>query len=148
MRFWRLLGAKAEQPRDVSDTGHHSLTGRLRACRGVLVDSNVLLDVATNDPAWGGLVCARTRPSRRIHNPDHQSDHLCGSIDRLDNHRSSGGRSSSKFLSTRTASLGGRFPGGEEFPALPPPERLADLASPLLLYWCACCYRASCTAHT
>ena len=26
---------------------------RLRACRGVLVDSNVLLDVATNDPHWG-----------------------------------------------------------------------------------------------
>lgn len=30
-----------------------SLQVRLRACRGVLVDSNVLLDVATNDPAWG-----------------------------------------------------------------------------------------------
>ncbi len=30
-----------------------SLQARLRDCRGVLVDSNVLLDVATNDPAWG-----------------------------------------------------------------------------------------------
>lgn len=30
-----------------------SLQARLKACRGVLVDSNVLLDVATNDPAWG-----------------------------------------------------------------------------------------------
>lgn len=30
-----------------------SLQARLSACRGVLVDSNVLLDVATNDPAWG-----------------------------------------------------------------------------------------------
>lgn len=30
-----------------------SLRSRLSACRGVLVDSNVLLDVATNDPAWG-----------------------------------------------------------------------------------------------
>ena len=29
------------------------LSERLRACRGVLVDSNVLLDVATNDPKWG-----------------------------------------------------------------------------------------------
>ncbi len=29
------------------------LPARLRACRGVLIDSNVLLDVATNDPAWG-----------------------------------------------------------------------------------------------
>jgi predicted nucleic acid-binding protein len=29
------------------------LQARLRACRGVLVDSNVLLDVATSDPAWG-----------------------------------------------------------------------------------------------
>jgi hypothetical protein len=29
------------------------LQARLSACRGVLVDSNVLLDVATNDPAWG-----------------------------------------------------------------------------------------------
>jgi predicted nucleic acid-binding protein len=29
------------------------LQARLRACRGVLVDSNVLLDVATNDPVWG-----------------------------------------------------------------------------------------------
>jgi predicted nucleic acid-binding protein len=26
---------------------------RLRACRGVLVDSNVLLDIATDDPSWG-----------------------------------------------------------------------------------------------
>ena len=30
-----------------------SLPGRLTACRGVLVDSNVLLDIATNDPNWG-----------------------------------------------------------------------------------------------
>lgn len=29
------------------------LQARLKACRGVLVDSNVLLDVATNDPVWG-----------------------------------------------------------------------------------------------
>ena len=29
------------------------LRERLRTCRGVLVDSNVLLDVATGDPAWG-----------------------------------------------------------------------------------------------
>jgi hypothetical protein len=28
------------------------LPARLRACRGVLVDSNVLLDIATNDPNW------------------------------------------------------------------------------------------------
>jgi len=30
-----------------------SLPSRLSGCRGVLVDSNVLLDVATNDPVWG-----------------------------------------------------------------------------------------------
>jgi hypothetical protein len=30
------------------------LPARLSACRGVLVDSNVLLDIATNDPHWGG----------------------------------------------------------------------------------------------
>ena len=30
-----------------------NLQARLRACRGVLVDSNVLLDIATNDPFWG-----------------------------------------------------------------------------------------------
>jgi predicted nucleic acid-binding protein len=29
-----------------------NLASRLSACRGVLVDSNVLLDVATSDPAW------------------------------------------------------------------------------------------------
>ncbi len=28
------------------------LWARLRVCRGVLVDSNVLLDIATNDPDW------------------------------------------------------------------------------------------------
>jgi hypothetical protein len=28
------------------------LQARLSACRGVLVDSNVLLDIATNDPSW------------------------------------------------------------------------------------------------
>ena len=30
-----------------------SLQARLNGCRGGLVDCNVLLDVATNDPAWG-----------------------------------------------------------------------------------------------
>jgi predicted nucleic acid-binding protein len=30
-----------------------SLRARLSACRGVLVDSNVLLDVSTNNPVWG-----------------------------------------------------------------------------------------------
>ena len=30
-----------------------NLRARLHACRGVLVDSNVLLDIATNDPHWG-----------------------------------------------------------------------------------------------
>ena len=29
------------------------MTPATTACRGVLVDSNVLLDVATNDPNWG-----------------------------------------------------------------------------------------------
>jgi predicted nucleic acid-binding protein len=29
-----------------------NLAVRLRDCRGVLVDSNILLDVATNDPEW------------------------------------------------------------------------------------------------
>jgi len=29
-----------------------SLRPRLSACRGVLVDSNVLLDIASNDPKW------------------------------------------------------------------------------------------------
>ena len=29
-----------------------NLTARLRKCRGVLVDSNILLDVATGDPSW------------------------------------------------------------------------------------------------
>jgi hypothetical protein len=28
------------------------LPTRLRECRGVLVDSNILLDMATNDPRW------------------------------------------------------------------------------------------------
>jgi predicted nucleic acid-binding protein len=31
----------------------NGLQTRLHACRGVLVDSNVLLDIATNDPVWG-----------------------------------------------------------------------------------------------
>lgn len=34
----------------------HFITGleaRLNGCRGVLVDSNVLLDIATSDPVWG-----------------------------------------------------------------------------------------------
>ncbi|MGH9619057.1 MAG: type II toxin-antitoxin system VapC family toxin [Bryobacteraceae bacterium] len=30
------------------------LQSRLSACRGVLIDSNILLDVATNDAKWGG----------------------------------------------------------------------------------------------
>lgn len=30
-----------------------NLRKRLRNCRGVLVDSNILIDVATDDPNWG-----------------------------------------------------------------------------------------------
>lgn len=30
-----------------------SISARLRNCRGVLVDSNILLDIATDDPDWG-----------------------------------------------------------------------------------------------
>ena len=30
-----------------------NLPARLRACKGVLVDSNILLDIATNDSGWG-----------------------------------------------------------------------------------------------
>lgn len=30
-----------------------SISALLRNCRGVLVDSNVLLDIATDDPNWG-----------------------------------------------------------------------------------------------
>ena len=59
----------------------------------------------------------------------------------------SGRGSSCNFVSARTASLGGRFPGREELPAIPPPRGLADLASARSLNWCACCYRASGTAH-
>ena len=33
-------------------TPYTNLRTRLSGCRGVLVDSNVLLDVATNDPNW------------------------------------------------------------------------------------------------
>jgi predicted nucleic acid-binding protein len=33
-------------------SGLTGLRTRLSACRGVLVDSNVLLDIATNDPTW------------------------------------------------------------------------------------------------
>ncbi|WP_216847080.1 type II toxin-antitoxin system VapC family toxin [Granulicella sp. L60] len=29
------------------------LVARLRNCQGVLVDSNIILDIATNDPKWG-----------------------------------------------------------------------------------------------
>ena len=32
--------------------GIADLVSRLRTCRGVLVDSNILLDIATNDPKW------------------------------------------------------------------------------------------------
>jgi len=30
-----------------------NLAKRLGGCRGILVDSNILLDIATNDPKWG-----------------------------------------------------------------------------------------------
>ena len=124
-----------------------NLQARLSACRGVLVDSNVLLDVATNDPGWGDWSAQRTRRSRRAHDADHQSDHLCRSVDRLYDNRSSGRGSSCNSVSARTASLGGRFPGREELPAIPTPRGLADLASAGFLHRRACRHRTSGTAH-
>ena len=35
-------------------SGWTDLAARLRNCRGVLVDSNILLDIATNDRNWSG----------------------------------------------------------------------------------------------
>lgn len=38
-----------------------NLPSRLRACRGVLVDSNVLLDIATSDPMWSSWSASALR---------------------------------------------------------------------------------------
>ena len=49
------------------------LRARLEGCRGVLVDSNVLLDVATNDPYWSdwsGRALAMRGGSRNSPLPD------------------------------------------------------------------------------
>jgi hypothetical protein len=35
-----------------SEAGLSNLAARLANCQGVLVDSNILLDIATNDPKW------------------------------------------------------------------------------------------------
>jgi hypothetical protein len=67
-----------------------SLPAPLRACRGVLVDSNVLLDVATDDPVSERLAGARTCRNCGYRHDDHQSHHLCRGIDRLYNHRGVG----------------------------------------------------------
>ena len=49
------------------------LSERLHDCRGVLVDSNVLLDVATNDPKWsdwsGSALAECTERATLILNP-------------------------------------------------------------------------------
>ena len=53
--------------------GISRLQARLRSCRGVLVDSNVLLDIATNDPNWGDwsarALAAATEHATLIINP-------------------------------------------------------------------------------
>jgi len=65
-----LTRAKPARPRDdASDTAYRRPAGTPDGCRGVLVDSSILLDAATNDPNWGllliwGLVLARTRRNR------------------------------------------------------------------------------------
>lgn len=50
-----------------------SLSARLRNCRGVLVDSNVLLDIATNDAKWsewsGSALAECTEHATLIINP-------------------------------------------------------------------------------
>lgn len=49
------------------------LASRLRECRGVLVDSNILLDIATNDPKWsdwsGSALAECAEESTLIINP-------------------------------------------------------------------------------
>lgn len=44
--------AKLVPESGASDTRHTGLRARLGGCRGVLVDSNVLLDISTEDPNW------------------------------------------------------------------------------------------------
>ena len=113
----------------------------------MLVDSNVLLDVATNDPGWGDwsarALAEVAEHTTLIINPIIYAEVSIGytTIEALD------AALPSHSVSARTASLGGRFPGREELPAISPPRGLADLASTRFLHWCACCYRTSGTAH-
>ncbi len=114
------------------------LQSRLSACRGVLVDSNVLLDIATNDPDWGDWSARALSEAAElailIINPIIYAEISIGytTIEALD------AAVPTTAVSARTTSLGGWFPGRQEFPALPPPRRRANLASARFLHWRAC----------
>ena len=122
------------------------LRARLSACRGVLVDSNILLDIATKDPNWsdwsGGALAECAEHTTLIINPIIYAEVSIGytTIEALD-------AALPNPVSARTPTLGCRLPGREVLPAVPPPRRTAGRASAGLLHWRARRHRTPCSAH-
>jgi hypothetical protein len=103
---------------------------RLRNCSGVLVDSNVLLDLATKDARWGDW-------SRRA--LAECADRTKLVINPIVYHRSAKRSLASHGVCASRFALGGRFPSRKVLPGLPEPRRLAHHAPSRLLYRSAGC---------
>ncbi len=101
---------------------------RLSACCGVLLDSNVLLDVATNDLRWGDwsarALADIAEHTTLIINPIIYAE-LSVSYTAIESSRPG---PSGSFVSARPASLGGWLPRRQKFPIVPPHRRLTDVA--------------------
>jgi predicted nucleic acid-binding protein len=114
------------------------LQERLSGCRGVLVDSNVLLDVATNDPVWGDWSARALADA---------AEHTMLIIDPIVYAEVSIGYATIEALDAALpAALYHREPlpweagflAGKSFPFVSAARRLANVASARLLRWRAC----------
>ena len=124
-----------------------NLESRLRNRRGVLVDSNVLLDVATNDAQWADwsahalAECADC--TALIINPIVYAEVSIGfsTIEALD------AALPLASYAAGSSAVGSRLPRRQKLPELSASGRPAGYPAPGLLHWSACGHRTAGAAH-
>ena len=123
MRFWALLAAGRAPQRDTSDAGYPQFASPPKRQQRALVDSNVLLDIATNDPHWadwsGRALSEVAEHTTLIINPIIYAEVSVGyaNISKI-----CGRGASCDLVSARTASFGGGLSGGKKVSGVSPPS--------------------------
>ena len=104
----------------------------------VLVDSNVLLDVLTEDPEWSAWSEEALAECAERSSPRHQSAHLRRGLDPLRADRGARRRPPGRGLPATSPAVGGGLPRRQVLRPLPATRRRAEIPATGLLHRRAC----------